>query len=78
MRVTVFMVCSRWSPAHSISTLLLLIFQAKQQQCCLHKYQLCYLITRMKKPVRTPLSQSQLDDAKRLQAIYKKRVKEST
>ncbi len=48
-----------------------------QQQCCLHKYQLCYLITRMKKPVRTPLSQSQLDDAKRLQAIYKKRVKES-
>ncbi|ETD48414.1 LexA family transcriptional regulator, partial [Pseudomonas aeruginosa] len=70
------MVCSRWIPAQTLA-LLLLIYQAQQQQCCLHKYQLCYLITQMKKPVRTPLSQSQLDDAKRLQAIYKKRVKES-
>lgn len=43
----------------------------------MRKYQLCYLIAHMKKPTRTPLSDSQLADAERLRAVYNQRVKES-
>jgi len=43
----------------------------------LHRKQHCYLITRMSKPIRTPLTDEQLADARRLQDVYKKRVLES-
>jgi phage repressor protein C with HTH and peptisase S24 domain len=43
----------------------------------LRSYQLCYLIARMKKPTRTPLNASQVEDAERLRAIYQRRVQES-
>lgn len=43
----------------------------------MRKYQLCYLIAHMNKPIRTPLSDLQLADALRLRKIYDQRVRES-
>jgi len=43
----------------------------------LQKYQRCYLITRMTKPIRTPLNQEQLNDAARLKDAYRNAVKAS-
>jgi phage repressor protein C with HTH and peptisase S24 domain len=43
----------------------------------LQKHQRCYLIAPMKKPTRTPLTETQLEDAARLRAVYQLRVKES-
>lgn len=43
----------------------------------MQKYQRCYLITRMTKPIRTPLNEDQLADAARLKAAYAKAVAKS-